>query len=54
MTIANLDIWALTGTSATPPPAKFTLGWTLGEQPPYEYENHLHKETREKINSITL
>jgi hypothetical protein len=52
MTIADLDIWAATGTSVTPPPVKFTLGWTLGEQPAYEYENHLHKETRLKINAM--
>lgn len=47
-----LPVWAETGTSVPPDSTKRSVGWTLGEKPPYEYMNWWMKEVSLRVNTI--
>lgn len=47
-----LPIWAATGTIVAPDATKVSVGWTLGEKPPYEYMNWWQSQHVDRINHI--
>lgn len=47
-----LPVWAQTGTAVAPDSTKRSVGWTLGEKPPYEYMNWWMKEVTLRTNTI--
>ncbi len=47
-----LPVWGATGTKIQPDPTKVSVGWLLGEKPPYEYMNWWQSIVTDRLNSI--
>ena len=47
-----LPIWAATGTKVAPDATKISIGWLLGEKPPYEYMNWWQDQVTDRVNHI--
>lgn len=47
-----IDVWAGSGLAVTPDVSKIEGGWLLGEQPPHEWMNWIHKTLGEKVNHM--
>lgn len=47
-----LPVWGATGTAVAPDSTKLSVGWTLGEKPPYEYMNWWQGIVTDRVNDI--